>query len=269
MKKENMIRHQRRRTSALPALLLLLVPAVGSELIRTFEVKEGSPIGSIIGVIGESRPGLPQPPQPPYLIVPLPGSSPDTDLIINQQTGEIRTKKLLDREATSAYELSAIALNGENVKVVINVIDINDNAPVFAEKVVTMNIPENIPRETRRKLVPARDRDLGVFNTQRYEIVSGNEKEAFRLEYSRDREGVLDLDLVVQDLLDREVQDSYSLEILAADGGSPPRSSSLTVEVNIQDLNDNPPVFTKQRYVDLDTRYSLLFQYKMHAGSRK
>ncbi len=97
-------------------------------------------------------------PPPPYLIVPGAGSpDPDTDFIINPKTGEIRTKSELDREKTRAYKLSAIPLNGDSISVTIKVDDVNDNSPVFDPDQVTIDIPENIPTGTRRKLLPAID----------------------------------------------------------------------------------------------------------------
>ena len=99
----------------------------GAELIQTFEIKEGSPAGTVVGTIGNDQSGSlivgergSAPPEPPYLIVPQVGfdeGGGGEDLIINEQTGEIRTKRLLDREVTSAYVLNAIPLNGDNIKV--------------------------------------------------------------------------------------------------------------------------------------------------------
>ena len=100
-----------------------------AELMQTFEIKEGSPAGTIVGTIGNDQSGNlvvgergSTPPKPPYLIVPEEGFDDvggGNDLIINEQTGEIRTKKLLDRELTSAYVLNAIPLNGDNIKVFV------------------------------------------------------------------------------------------------------------------------------------------------------
>ncbi|TRY73630.1 hypothetical protein TCAL_01930 [Tigriopus californicus] len=223
-------------------LIMAVTSPILGEFLRTFEVKEGVPIGTIIGVIGETKPGLPPPPQPPYLIVPLPGSDPDRDLIINQQSGEIRTKQVLDREKTPMYTISAIPINGESVQVVITVQDVNDNTPKFPSDEVFIDIPENTPKGTRRKLSLAEDEDLGVFGTQRYDIVSGNEEGVFLLAVDQS------LELIVNGELDRERVDKYHLKVSAVDGGSPPRTGTLTVNIKIQDLNDNPPLFGKQRY---------------------
>ena len=222
-------------------LLLLLVYIVhiksrlvhGAELMQTFEIKEGSPAGTVVGTIGNDQSGSivigergSEPPQPPYLIVPEEGFDEvggGDDLIINEQTGEIRSKKLLDRELTSAYVLNAIPLNGDNIKVVINVTDINDNTPSFMESrkdgSMDMDIPENIPPGTVRRLPPALDKDLGSFTTQQYKITGGNTDNAFDVKFRRQPiTGILELDLIVNGNLDRERISMYTLQIVAIDG---------------------------------------------------
>ncbi|XP_026462034.1 protein dachsous-like [Ctenocephalides felis] len=111
-----------------------------------------------------------------------------------------------------------------------------------------IEFPENTPRDVKRTLNPAKDPDLGVFNTQRYNIVSGNVNNAFRLSSHRERDGVLYLDLQINGFLDRETTSSYTLEIEALDGGSPPLRGVMTVNITIQDVNDNQPIFNQSRY---------------------
>ena len=81
--------------------------------------------------------------------------NPEKDLIINQNNGEIRTRQVLDREVQNEYLFSAIPLNGESIQVQINVQDINDNAPTFGQNEFKIDIPENIPKGTKRKLPSA------------------------------------------------------------------------------------------------------------------
>ena len=218
------------------------------EYIREFEISEGAPVSTSIGLIGESSAGAPRPPPPPYLIVPVPGSAVDSDLNIEQSTGEISTKVVLDRELRASYSLVAIPLSGENIRVLVTVKDENDNAPTFPSAALHIEFPENTPRDVKRTLPPARDLDLDVFNTQRYNIVSGNTNNAFRLSSHRERDGVLYLDLQINGFLDRETTASYSLVIEALDGGSPPLRGLMTVNITIQDVNDNQPIFNQSRY---------------------
>lgn len=236
--------------------------SVGGEYVREFDVSENVAVSSLIGYIGETvnagakgvareqNPSSHQspPPAPPYLIVPVPGSAVDSDLDIDQSTGEIRTKIVLDRETKSYYSFVAIPLSGENIRVVINVLDENDNAPQFPNRYMEIEFPENSPRDSKRTLNPARDRDVGLNNVQQYKIVSGNTNNAFRLSSHRERDDVLYLDLQVNGFLDRETTPFYNLVVEAYDGGVPSLKGSLTVNITILDVNDNQPLFNQSRY---------------------
>ena len=54
--------------------------------------------------------------------------------------------------------------------------------------------------------------------------------------------------LVTTGQLDRELVSDYNITISATDEGSPPLSSSKTVQLSVADINDNPPVFEEQSY---------------------
>ncbi len=134
-------------------------------------------------------------PGPPYLVVP--GSpAADADLTVDPDSGEVRTRRTIDRERTAEYTLSAIKLGGTetassasaSVSVVIRVVDVNDNAPEFGggggggAAVSVVTIPENTPRGTRRKLPAATDLDGGGRDEDIvYQIVGGNADGAFGL----------------------------------------------------------------------------------------
>ena len=224
-------------------LLLLLVlgvlqaPGTRSELLQDLEVLENAPPGTRVGYLEANT--------PPYIIVPVLGSAVDTDFTVDQTTGEIKTKVALDRETRSSYNLVALP---PNLLLTIKVLDVNDNAPTFPVDHVDVEFPENSPRDAKRALPPAKDPDLGQYSTQRYEIVSGNYGDMFRLSQHRGRDGVLYLDLQNSGSLDREVRSWYRLVIEALDGGAPPLRSRLRVNVTIQDVNDNPPIFNQTRY---------------------
>ncbi|XP_056645229.1 protein dachsous-like [Diorhabda sublineata] len=224
---------------------LLILAATGAEHVRQLEISEGVPVGTRIDFIGD---GASPDSGPPYLIVPV-TSTVETDLSIDHNTGEIRTKVPLDRETRASYSLVAISIvSGNNVEVIVKVLDENDNAPTFPVAVMDIEFPENTPRDVKRTLHPARDLDLDIYNTQKYNIVSGNINNAFRLSSHRERDGVLYLDLQINGVLDRETTDSYTLIIEALDGGTPPLRGEMTVNITIQDVNDNPPVFNQSRY---------------------
>jgi len=232
-------------------LILLAIVLLGSsqaashdqERERKLEVFEGVAVDYQIGYIGDFG-GIDS--GPPYIIVAEAGV--ETDLAIDRATGEIRTKVKLDRETRASYSLVAIPLSGRNIRVLVTVKDENDNAPTFPQTSMHIEFPENTPREVKRTLLPARDLDLEPYNTQRYNIVSGNVNDAFRLSSHRERDGVLYLDLQISGFLDRETTPGYSLLIEALDGGTPPLRGFMTVNITIQDVNDNQPIFNQSRY---------------------
>ncbi|RWS04911.1 protein dachsous-like protein, partial [Dinothrombium tinctorium] len=155
-----------------------------------FEIIENTETGTLIGVI-RAPDSVKQPTQPPYLIVPIPGEPSslsslssssnnasvyhsahyylpqsktrgvESDLSIDEANGEIRNKVILDREQRSYYSFIAIPISGVNIRVIITVLDANDNAPHFPVSFIALEFPENSkPREVKRTLPPAKDFDL-------------------------------------------------------------------------------------------------------------
>ena len=70
----------------------------------------------------------------------------------------------------------------------------------------------------------------------------------FGLEMTTSADRSVDLRLVLKERLDREVQDTYLLTVIALDGGNPARSGSMAVQVQVTDANDNTPTFTEPNY---------------------
>lgn len=231
-------------------LLILggLRAAMGSAVLGTLDLQidEEQPAGTIIGDISAGLP--PETSAYMYFISAQEGSGVSTDLGIDENTGIIKTARVLDRETRDRYSFIAVTPEGITVEVNIQVNDINDHAPAFPKQHSTFQIPEHTPIGSRFPLDPAFDADSGLLNTQGYTIKGGNVGQAFRLETRRGPNGVLYLDLVVSNVLDRENRSSYSLLLEAYDGGSPPRSTQMTLDVSIQDINDNAPSFNQSRY---------------------
>ena len=112
----------------------------------------------------------------------------------------------------------------------INVIDVDDNPPVFTMSVYTATVAENATILTTIVQVTAEDRDASDSSQLLYSIRNaGNTPEI----------GIVDTTgvLFVARSLDYEKRTSYSLEVMVA-GGEPAR-----VNIAITNVNDNPPVF--------------------------
>ncbi|XP_019384093.1 PREDICTED: protocadherin-16, partial [Crocodylus porosus] len=238
--------------TALLLLLLLLLgsPRAGqaSTVLGTLDLQidEEQPAGTIIGDISAGLP--PGTTAYMYFISAQEGSGVATDLEIDENTGIIKTARVLDRETRDRYSFIAVTPEGVTVEVGIQVNDINDHAPAFPRRRGALQIPEHTPAGSRFPLDPAFDADSGQLNTQGYAIKGGNAGQAFRLETRRGPNGALQPELVVSGVLDRENRSSYALVLEAYDGGSPPRSTQMTLQVSVQDVNDNAPAFNQSRY---------------------
>lgn len=180
-----------------------------------------------------------------------PGEAYADRIEINHFTGVVSTKVELDREDVSRYKIGAVSSLGSYYLVTVYVIDINDNSPVFSMPESSLKLAENTPTDAKYPLGSATDLDLSPFTVQRYEIVEGNVGNVFRLLTSqRDGSDTLYLDLAVIGPLDADPPGpgQYNLLIKAFDGGSPPLTGSMRLNITIVDTNDNTPTFNQSRY---------------------
>lgn len=130
------------------------------------------------------------------------------------------------------------------VLVSIDVIDINDHAPQFKENFTTLMISESVQIPSSFPLPSALDKDTGANNSlQVYEIFP--QDGPFELTYSKTNSNLM---LRVIRELDHETRDLYSVKIIARDGGDPPREGVLNADIIVEDINDNAPQFTQDNY---------------------
>ncbi|XP_069387744.1 protocadherin gamma-A11-like isoform X36 [Paralichthys olivaceus] len=164
---------------------------------------------------------------------------------LNSKTGEIKVIGPLDFESNSKYEMRIDAKDGYGLssdsKVMIDIIDVNDNAPVIYLKSLTNPMPENVSPGTEVGIVNVQDRDSETSGQVRCSI---QQNVPFKLVPSIKNY----YSLVTTGQLDRELVSDYNITITATDEGSPPLSSSKTVQLSVADINDNPPAFEEQSY---------------------
>ncbi|XP_070693486.1 protocadherin beta-15-like [Pempheris klunzingeri] len=164
---------------------------------------------------------------------------------LNHDTGEIKVIGPLDFERETIYEMRVEAKDGYGLtsdsKVIIEITDINDNAPVIYLKSVTNPIPENVSPGTEVGIINVQDRDS---ESNRQVRCSIQQNVPFKLVPSIKNY----YSLVTTGQLDRELVSDYNITISATDEGSPPLSSSKSVQLSVADINDNPPVFEEQSY---------------------
>ncbi|XP_029402621.1 protocadherin alpha-1 isoform X11 [Mus pahari] len=166
---------------------------------------------------------------------------------VDSLSGEIRVIGDLDYEKTKSYEIQIKAVDkgipsmSNHCKVLVKVLDINDNAPELAITSLSLPIKEDAPLNTVIALIKVSDIDSGV-NGQvtcslsphlPFKLVS-----TFKNYYS----------LVLDSALDRETTADYKVVVTARDGGSPSLWATASVSVEVADVNDNAPVFAQPEY---------------------
>uniref|UniRef100_A0A8C1ZWP9 Protocadherin-16 n=1 Tax=Cyprinus carpio TaxID=7962 RepID=A0A8C1ZWP9_CYPCA len=163
---------------------------------------------------------------------------------IHRYNGRVSLTAPLDFEERTWYTLTIRASDSKHQSVAnltVLVEDINDNAPTFAQDLYQVTLPEHSPSGSPIITVTATDRDSGENGKVTYRVVSST-RDGF---YIDPKNGTLFIRQKAE--FDPE-QPSVSVVIEARDGGSPPLSSSATVQVQLIDVNDNAPIFHQLEY---------------------
>ncbi|XP_030223894.1 protocadherin gamma-A11-like [Gadus morhua] len=130
-------------------------------------------------------------------------------------------------------------------RVIIEILDVNDNTPAFKNRNIHLEISEIAIVGSRFDLESADDPDVGPNSLQNY-VLSSNEN--FVLKQHSNADGSRFADMILQKPLDREVNPHLSLQLLAIDGGTPQRSGTVEIDITVLDVNDNAPVFNQSVY---------------------
>nr|XP_046262996.1 protocadherin alpha-3-like [Scatophagus argus] len=152
-------------------------------------------------------------------------------------------QKSLDRETARSHSLVLTALDGGKppksgeMNILVNVLDINDNAPVFSQEAYSVMLDENAPVGTTVTQVNATDLDDGTNGDVVYSFsksVNTNILKLFDIDPSTG-------EVTVKGLIDYEENDKYEIEIQASDKGFAPLTTEKSVIIKIVDVNDNAP----------------------------
>nr|DAA06585.1 TPA_inf: protocadherin beta 8 [Anolis carolinensis] len=202
---------------------------------------------------------------------------------LNEMTGEITVLGEIDYEKETNYEMTIQATDGGGLsghcKLLVEVEDVNDNAPEISVISINSPLPEDSPLETLVVLFSVKDQDSGE-NGQILCSVDMNLPFVLKVTTNHFYQ------LVIQSSLDREKVQDYNVTITAMDRGSPRLTSTRVIHVQISDVNDNPPVFEKSFFemqvqennipglligsvqaVDLDTEQNAKLSYSLLPGN--
>ena len=182
------------------------------------------------------------------------------DFELDQTTGDVRLKRSVDRDAPDSPTCLSISINANGAEaIVIGVLvqDINDNAPTFPS-----GHPHSVskPEGTNVRLcigtipeLEAIDSDASPNGDITYSL-AGEADDKFTINNETCIVNVVELDREeVEDPSNSPVY-SLNLVLIATDGGNVSKRANTTLTVNITDINDNNPMFTK---ASLETKHIL------------
>lgn len=158
---------------------------------------------------------------------------------IDEVTGVVSVSEPLDREQQGEYILTVLARDNGSPpleafsSVSIKVLDQNDNQPTFVTPHFIFFISEGIPRLAQVGKIGIMDADEGD-NGKVVDVQILDKHVPFAMDLSQSA-------LCCTGEVDREKHEHYELLLLAIDGGSPQRSSTASVTVFVEDVNDNQP----------------------------
>ncbi|XP_076861938.1 protocadherin gamma-C5-like isoform X2 [Brachyhypopomus gauderio] len=166
---------------------------------------------------------------------------------INTVSGALVIRETIDRESmcglssTCLLHLQIVLKDPlEMHRVVVEIADVNDNAPQFPARNSSLEISEAAAPGTRFRLESAHDPDVGVNSLRTYQLAPND---CFVLKVETKSDGSKFPELMLEKPLDRERQAAFRLLLTAIDGGQPEKSGTTLLFIKILDVNDNAPVF--------------------------
>ncbi|XP_056358634.1 protocadherin gamma-B5-like [Oenanthe melanoleuca] len=235
----------------LGAVLLCVWWRAAAERVRYAipeELGRGSLVGPLARDLGLSADELPA----RKLQVASAGKKQLKYFSVNEENGNLYVNERLDREElcgeseTCSVSFEVLVHNPVNVfHVEVGIEDVNDNSPTFSKAVLDLEIGEWTLPGARFPLEMARDADVGRNSLLTYQLSSDP---SFSLSMKEKPGGKKQPELVLERALDREKQSSLELALTVVDGGEPARSGTVQIRINVTDLNDNSPVFSKGVY---------------------
>ena len=163
---------------------------------------------------------------------------------LTPNTGELFVTSKLNFHSQNQYTLNISAFDPQFTiysTLTVFVLDANEFSPQCDSIIINKQIPEAIAPNVASPIpLSCSDGDIGSFGNLSYAIISGNTNNAF----SVDPSGVVR----VTNTLDYEITEQYTLIVRVSDGGSPPRTQSVTINIAVGPSNEFTPVVANNSY---------------------
>uniref|UniRef100_A0A5F9DQ49 FAT atypical cadherin 2 n=1 Tax=Oryctolagus cuniculus TaxID=9986 RepID=A0A5F9DQ49_RABIT len=235
----------------LATVIILVYPSDSSAPIFSkaeyfIEIPESIPAGSAILLVSATSSS--------EVTYELREGNKDGVFSMNSYSGLISTKKNLDHEKISSYQLkirgSNMAGAFTDVTVLVYVIDENDNAPVFSKSTFVGQVSEAAPlysmimdEDNNPFVIHASDNDKEGNSLLVYKILEPEALKFFKIDPSMGT-------LTTVSEMDYESMPSFQFSVYVHDQGSPilfaPKPAKVII--NVRDVNDSPPRFSEQIY---------------------
>ncbi|KAM3867168.1 protocadherin gamma-A2-like [Diretmus argenteus] len=164
---------------------------------------------------------------------------------INKESGEVRLIGNIDYEKARHFQINIRASDDGGLtgscKAIIDVLDVNDNKPDIHIMSKSNVISEDAKPNTVVTMINIDDADSGENGKVQCTI---NDNIPFVMKSSSNNF----YSLVTDSDLDRERESEYNISVTCSDEGVPSLSSSVTLTLQISDVNDNAPVFERSSY---------------------
>uniref|UniRef100_G3RA75 Protocadherin gamma subfamily A, 4 n=1 Tax=Gorilla gorilla gorilla TaxID=9595 RepID=G3RA75_GORGO len=207
-------------------------------------IPENTPVGTRILTVTATDADEGYNAQMVYFLEKSPGETSEV-FELKSTSGELTIIKDLDYEDATFHEIDIEAQDGPGLltraKVIVTVLDVNDNAPEFYMTSASSSVSEDSLPGTIIGLFNIHDRDSGQ---NAFTTCSLPENLPFKLEKSVDNY----YRLVTTRALDREQFSFYNITLTAKDGGNPSLSTDAHILLQVADINDNAPAFSRTSY---------------------
>ncbi|XP_034399779.1 protocadherin gamma-A10-like [Cyclopterus lumpus] len=219
-------------------------PPVFNQSVYTATVTENAPIGTYITTVNATDVDSGSNGLVTYIFSNVKGNSGEK-FALDSLSGKITVAEKIDFEKDRKYEIRVIAKDqgglSDATKVVIEVTDMNDNAPVINIMSYSNLISEDVPAGTTIAVFNVKDAD----SERNGQITCSID---YYLPFKIQSSLTNYYNLLSNVPFDRETKPEYNITLTATDSGSPPLSTKITLHLKISDVNDNAPSFTKPNY---------------------